>query len=63
MKMLPDRERFIIRHRYLVEVKKTFSVLGEELNLSKDRVRQLEARALETLRKLIKPSIGSANFL
>ena len=63
MKMLPDRERFIIRHRYLVEVKKTFSVLGEELNLSKDRVRQLEARALGTLRKLIKPSIGSANFL
>lgn len=63
MKMLPDRERFIVRHRHLLEVKKTFSAIGEELNLSKERVRQLEARALETLRELIKPIMGSANFL
>jgi RNA polymerase sigma-32 factor len=52
---LPDREQFIIRHRYLCDVKKTFAIIGLELNLSKDRVRQLEVRALKTLEELLGP--------
>ena len=52
---LSDREQFIIRHRYLTEVKKTFAAIGLELNLSKDRVRQLEACALKTLQDLLGP--------
>ena len=52
---LSDREQFIIRHRYLSEVKKTFSSIGQELDLSKDRVRQIEARALKTLHEIIGP--------
>ena len=38
---LSDREQFIIRHRYFTEAKRTFASIGQELNLSKDRVRQL----------------------
>jgi len=55
LEKLSDREQFIIRHRYLTEAKKTFSSIGLELDLSKDRVRQLEARALKSLRDLLGP--------
>lgn len=50
---LPAREQFIIRNRYFSEAKRTFDSIGRELNLSKDRVRQLEARALATLRDVL----------
>jgi len=55
---LPDREQFIIRNRYLGEAKKTFAAIGTELNLSKDRVRQLEARALRSLEELLEPVLA-----
>ncbi len=54
---LPDRERFIIRNRYFAEAKQTFASIGSELDLSKDRVRQLEARALESLREFLEPCL------
>jgi RNA polymerase sigma-32 factor len=50
---LPAREQFIIRNRYLTEAKRTLASLGRDLNLSKDRVRQLEARALASLREIL----------
>jgi len=50
---LPARERFIIQNRYLSEAKRTLTSIGHELNLSKDRVRQLEVRALASLRELL----------
>lgn len=50
---LPDREQLIIRRRYLEDAKETFASIGRELNLSKDRVRQLEARALASLRDIL----------
>ena len=55
---LSHREQFIIRHRYLTEAKKTFASIGLELNLSKDRVRQLEACALKTLEDLLGPILA-----
>lgn len=50
---LPAREQFIIRNRYFSGAKRTLASIGHELNLSKDRVRQLEARALATLREIM----------
>jgi RNA polymerase sigma-32 factor len=52
---LSDREQFIIRHRYFTEAKRTFASIGQELDLSKDRVRQLEACALKSLQELLGP--------
>jgi RNA polymerase sigma-32 factor len=58
LETLPDRERFIIRNRYYAEAKKTFASIGGELDLSKDRVRQLEARALDSLREFLEPGLA-----
>ncbi len=48
---LNDRERFIVRERKLREEPRTLESLGQELNLSKERVRQLEAAAFAKMRK------------
>ena len=48
---LNDRERFIVRERKLREDPRTLESLGNELNLSKERVRQLEAAAFAKMRK------------
>lgn len=50
---LPDRERMIIRERRLVEEGATLEQLGQQLGVSKERVRQLEHRALAKLRDLM----------
>lgn len=51
MKSLNDRERFIVRERKLREPARTLESLGQELGLSKERVRQLEAAAFAKMRK------------
>ena len=56
--MLPPREQFIIRKRYFEEARQTFEAIGHEIGLSKDRVRQLEVRALEKLRDLLRPTLA-----
>ncbi|MBA86246.1 RNA polymerase factor sigma-32 [Thalassobius sp. S69A] len=48
---LNEREQFIIRERKLREPGRTLESLGKELNLSKERVRQLEAAAFAKMRK------------
>ncbi|MBM2575752.1 RNA polymerase factor sigma-32 [Jannaschia sp. Os4] len=48
---LNDREQFIVRERKLREEPRTLESLGNELNLSKERVRQLEAAAFAKMRK------------
>ena len=57
MQKLSAREQFIIKNRYFSEVRQTFAAIGGELGISKDRVRQLELRALNTLRKLMEPAL------
>ncbi|MEO0745850.1 MAG: sigma factor-like helix-turn-helix DNA-binding protein, partial [Pseudomonadota bacterium] len=48
---LNDRERFIVRERKLRDEPRTLESLGQELKLSKERVRQLEAAAFGKMRK------------
>lgn len=51
MSALNERERFIVRERKLRGAPRTLESLGQELNLSKERVRQLEAAAFQKMRK------------
>ncbi|MEL6596096.1 MAG: RNA polymerase factor sigma-32 [Pseudomonadota bacterium] len=48
---LNERERFIVRERKLRDDARTLESLGNELGLSKERVRQLEAAAFGKMRK------------
>jgi RNA polymerase sigma-32 factor len=56
---LSPRERRIIRERRLREVSATLEELGRELGVSKERVRQLESRALLKLRVSMSRRIDS----
>jgi len=51
MGKLNERERFIVRERKLRDEPRTLESLGNELKLSKERVRQLEAAAFQKMRK------------
>ena len=51
MDALSTRERYIVQERKLIEEPRTLESLGEELGLSKERVRQLEAAAFAKMRK------------
>jgi RNA polymerase sigma-32 factor len=59
---LSPRERAIIRGRYLRERGQTREAIGRELGISKERVRQLEARALAKLRQFLAPQRQGANL-
>ncbi len=51
MGALNDRETLIVKERKLRDAPRTLESLGEELGLSKERVRQLEAAAFKKMRK------------
>jgi RNA polymerase sigma-32 factor len=60
MASLNPRERMIIVERKLRDEPRTLESLGQELGLSKERIRQLEAQALTKLRKRLESTTGSA---
>ncbi len=53
MSSLTERERFIVRERKLRDQPRTLEELGLELELSKERVRQIEAAAFGKMRKAL----------
>ncbi|MCA3565187.1 MAG: RNA polymerase factor sigma-32 [Methylocystis sp.] len=53
LSVLSDRERRIIRERRLQDEAATLESLGENLGISKERVRQIENRALEKLKQAL----------
>jgi RNA polymerase sigma-32 factor len=50
---LSARERTIIQQRRLVDDSLTLEELGKQLGVSKERVRQLEQRAMNKLRAVL----------
>ena len=53
---LNDRERLIINARRLTENPETLDVLGERLGISRERVRQIENRAVEKMTAFVQKS-------
>lgn len=60
---LSDREQKIIRDRHLQYETVTLEDLGSELGVSKERVRQLEARAMEKLKASMASKISNVGDL
>lgn len=60
MQELSEREQLIIRSRFLTEDPCTLEVLGTQLGVSKERVRQLEERARKKLRVRLEPGRTAA---
>jgi len=53
MAVLSEREMRILRERRLAEESATLEALGARLGISKERVRQIENRAMEKLRRVL----------
>jgi RNA polymerase sigma-32 factor len=49
--VLDDRERRIFEARHLVDEPKTLEDLAEQFNVSRERIRQIDVRAFEKVRK------------
>ena len=61
MQALNTRERYIVAERKLREEARTLESLGEELGLSKERVRQLEAAAFGKMRRSLEAQSGEVH--
>jgi len=63
MTHLSERERFIVQERKLRDGPRTLESLGEELSLSKERVRQIEAAAFQKMRRYLEKNAGEVQSL
>ena len=60
---LPEREKKIIGARQLSENTLTLQELGKDLGISKERVRQLENRALNKLKLSLQKTVNKSDYL
>ena len=60
MDKLNDRERIIVRARRLQDDPTTLDSLGEQLGISRERVRQIETRAIEKMTRFVQDSAKAA---
>lgn len=51
---LPERERYIVHHRLMGDEEDTLAEIGEHLHISRERVRQLEARVKGKLKRALR---------
>lgn len=56
---LNDREQYIIKNRMLIDTPLTLDDIGEKLNISRERVRQIEKKAFEKLSYEVKKSMAA----
>lgn len=56
LEVLTERERYVVIERRLLQKQRTLESLGQELKLSKERVRQIEAAAFMKMRKRLAQS-------
>ncbi len=56
---LKEREQYIIQRRHLTENGATLETLGNELGISKERVRQIEGDAMKKLKKVLMKDAGA----
>ena len=59
LKELDNREVKIIKERHLTDKAKTLDILGQELKISKERVRQIEKNAMIKMKSFISKSDGA----
>ncbi len=63
LRALPPRELMIIRRRFLADKVPSRAALARELGLSKERVRQLEVRALARLKEFLPPLLDPSDTI
>jgi RNA polymerase sigma-32 factor len=58
MKHLNDKEKYVIQHRVMADAPLTLQEIGNNLKLSRERVRQIEGEALKKLKKELSPRMS-----
>jgi RNA polymerase sigma-32 factor len=59
---LGERDRQVLEERILADEPKTLAELGEEFDVSRERVRQLEARIMKRLRDYMQQELVDFDF-
>lgn len=60
---LNEREKFIIWNRYMVDDPMTLEEIGDKYSVSKERIRQIEARAIEKIKEHTDGEVGFGSNL
>ena len=59
---LNERDQRILRERILADEPRTLAEMGEEFGVSRERIRQLEARMIKNLRSYVQENMVDFDF-